>query len=103
MLLSLLLPMTPAPAIGLPRPRRLPPFVGPHDPPHHQGDDAQAHQVEENVSPPVPVSSGPAMSNAKATAIDARLCRLMKPTTATATALIWVNRSLMRIRTSLVL
>ncbi len=40
MLLSLLLPMTPAPApaIGLPRLRRLPSFVGPHEPPDHQGD-----------------------------------------------------------------
>ena len=47
MLLSLLLPMTPAPAIGLPGLRRLPPLVGPHNPPDDEGDDAEAHQVEE--------------------------------------------------------
>ena len=45
-------------------------------------------RLRKKVSPPVPVSSGPAMSNATPTAIDARLCRLMKLPTATATALI---------------
>ena len=40
-------PVAVAPAIGLTRLRRLPPFVGPDDPPHHQGDDAQADKVED--------------------------------------------------------
>ena len=49
-------------------------------------------RLRKKVSPPVPVSSGPAMSNATPTTIDASLCRLMKPTTLTAAALSWPSQ-----------
>ena len=73
--------MTPAPAIGLPRLRRLPPFVGPHDPPDDEGDDAQADEVEEKGLAAGPGEQRPGDEQGPADRNRRPLVPLMKPTT----------------------
>ena len=80
--------MTPAPAIGLPGLRACRLSLARMIHRTTRATMPRPTRLRKKVSPPVPVSSGPAMSNATPAAMDSRLCRLMKPPTLTATALI---------------